>query len=98
MSVWKSPTPAGPWPSTDTTMTILVSDGVIPAVSASASIIHGTESVFARVEVDTLRPGGPARHAARFALIGPRAVVVAVLRDLRAAVDAAQPPEPGEQQ
>jgi hypothetical protein len=63
----------------------------MPAVTASASILQGDEGVFARIELDDV-PKHAARHAAYFALIGPRDAVVAVLR---AAVDAAavEPPE-----
>jgi hypothetical protein len=73
---------------------MLVNAGAMPSVTASASILQGGESVFARVELDDM-PKDRARHAAHFSLIGPRAAVVDVLRQLRAAVDAAQPPEPG---
>lgn len=76
--------------STDTALTVLVAPGRELTVTASASRIAGAESVFARIEVDTARPSGPERHAARFALIGPRSSVLDVLAQLAAAVDAAQ--------
>jgi hypothetical protein len=41
-----------------------------------------------------MRLGQPERHACHFVLIGSRASVLAVLDELRAAVDAAQPPDP----
>jgi hypothetical protein len=84
-------------PSTDATLTMLVGDGRRPIVEASANLIQGSESMFARVEVDTMRPGQPERHACHFVLIGSRPAVLAVLDELRAAVDAAQPPEPDQQ-
>jgi len=65
----------------------------MPAVTASASILQGDEGVFARIEVDDI-PKHAARHAAHFALIGPRDAVVAVLRELRAAVDALRSSHP----
>ena len=76
--------------STDAALTVLVDPGRELTVTASASTIQGSESVFARIEVDTMRPSEPERHAARFALIGPRAAVRDVLAQLVAAVDAAQ--------
>jgi hypothetical protein len=76
--------------STDAALTVLVAPGRELTVTASASIIQGAESVFARIEVDTMRPSQPERHAARFALIGPRSSVRALLAQLVAAVDAAQ--------
>jgi hypothetical protein len=76
--------------STDAALTMLVVPGRELTVTTSASIIQGAESVFARIEVDTMRPSQPERHAARFALIGPRAAVQGVLAQLAAAVDAAQ--------
>jgi hypothetical protein len=81
-------------PSTDATMTMLVGNGRMPIVEASANLIQGSESMFARVEVDTMRPGQPERHACHFVLIGSRASVLAVLDELRAAVDDAQPARP----
>jgi hypothetical protein len=92
VAIRKSPT--GDWPSSDATLTMLVNAGAMPAVTASASILQGGESVFARIELDDM-PKDRARHAAHFSLIGPRDTVLAVLRELRAAVDAAQvePPE-----
>jgi hypothetical protein len=75
--------------STDAALTVLVAPGRHLAVAASASILQGTESVFARVEVDT-GTSEPERHSARFALIGPRSSVRDVLAQLVAAVDAAQ--------
>ena len=92
MSIFKSTTPSRVWPSTDATMTMLVGDGREPAVTASASMLAGGESVFARVEVDDM-PKDRSRHAAHFALIGRRDAVLAVLEQLRTAVDQAQPPE-----
>jgi ribulose 1,5-bisphosphate carboxylase large subunit-like protein len=76
--------------STDAALTVLVAPGRELTVAASASRIAGTESVFARIEVDTMRPSASERHAARFALIGPRSSVLDVLAQLAAAVDAAQ--------
>jgi hypothetical protein len=76
--------------SSDAALTVLVAPGRELTVAASASIIQGAESVFARIEVDTMRPSEPERHAVRFALIGPRAAVQEVLAQLAAAVDAAQ--------
>lgn len=91
MAIPKSPTTE--WPSTDSTLTVLVDAGRMPAVTASASMLSGSESVFARVEVDDM-PKDRSRHSAHFALIGPRAAVLAALDQLRAAVDAARPSEP----
>jgi len=71
-------------------MHLLVGPATMPAVSASASIIRGSESVFARVEVDDM-PKDRARHAVRVAVIGLRVAVLALLDELRAAVDAARP-------
>lgn len=79
-------------PSTDASLTILVGDGRMPLVEASANLIQGQESMFARVAVDTMRPGQPERHAITFALIGTRASVLQVLDELRRAVAAAPPP------
>ena len=76
--------------STDAALTVLVAPGRELTVTASASIIQGSESVFARIEVDTMRPSESERHAARFALIGPRSSVRGALAQLVAAVDAAQ--------
>ena len=87
---------SGPWPSTDASITMLVRPGIAPRVTASAKILKGSESVFALVEVDTMRPGEPERHSAHFSLIGDRASVLDVIRQLRAAVDAAQPSAPEE--
>jgi hypothetical protein len=75
--------------STDVALTVLVAPGRELTVTASASRIAGSESVFARIEVDTGVKASE-RHAARFALIGPRSSVVDVLAQLVAAVDAAQ--------
>jgi hypothetical protein len=83
-------------PSTDTTMTMLVGDGRTPFVEASASIIRGSESMFARVEVDT-GLHGPERHACHFVLIGRRADVLGVLNQLRVAVVNAPVPIAGGQ-
>ena len=94
VAIRKSPT--GDWPSSDATLTMIVNAGAMPAVTASASTLQGGESVFARIELDDM-PKHAARHAAHFSLIGPRDAVVAVLRELRAAVDAAQAPEPEQQ-
>ena len=94
MAIRKSPT--SDWPSSDATLTMIVNAGAMPAVTASASTLQGGESVFARIELDDM-PKHAARHAAHFSLIGPRDAVVAVLRELRAAVDAAQAPEPEQQ-
>lgn len=71
--------------STDAALTVLVAPGRQLTVTASASTIQGAESVFARIEVDTMRPSEPERHVARFALIGPRATVLDVLGRLTAA-------------
>jgi hypothetical protein len=81
-------------PSTDATMTMLVGDGRTPIVEASASIIRGSESMFARVEVDT-GVHGPERHGAHFVLIGSRAAVLAVLDQLRTEVRTAPIPVAG---
>jgi hypothetical protein len=90
--MFKSPTPE--WSSTDATVTVLVGSGRMPAVSAAANLIQGTESVSARVDVDDM-PSGRARHSIHLALIGDRAAVLDVLGQLAAAVDAAQvEPEP----
>jgi hypothetical protein len=82
------------WPSTDVSMTMLVGDGRMPLVEASANLIQGAESMFAWVAVDTL-PGQPERHAITVALIGSRASVLRVLDELRDAVRSAPPPERG---
>jgi len=66
-----------------------------PIVEASASIIQGSESMFARVEVDT-GIHGRERHACHFVIIGRRADVLAVLDQLRHAVVAAPVPIAGE--
>jgi hypothetical protein len=76
--------------STDAALTMLVAPGRKLTVTASASTIGGAESIFARLEVDTMRASQPERHSARFALIGPRSSVRDVLAQLVAAVDAAQ--------
>jgi hypothetical protein len=83
-------------PSTDATMTMLVGNGRMPIVEASANLIQGSESMFARIEVDTMRPGQPERHACHFVLIGSRASVLAVLDQLRDAVHTAPAPIAGE--
>jgi hypothetical protein len=82
-------------PSTDATMTMLIGPDRMPITEASASIIRGGESMFARVEVDT-GVHGPERHAAHFVIIGRRADVLAVLDQLRHAVIAAPVPIAGE--
>jgi hypothetical protein len=89
MPIPQSPTTE--WPSTDATLTILVGPDRMPAVTASAAILVGTESVSARIEVDDA-PKHRSRHSAHFAMLGDRASVLAVLDQLRAAVVAAQPP------
>jgi hypothetical protein len=76
--------------STDVALTVLVAPGRELTMTASASRIVGSETVFARIEVDTMRASGSDRHVARFALIGPRSSVLDVLARLAAAVDAAQ--------
>jgi hypothetical protein len=53
--------------------------------------------VFGRVLVDDM-PKGDARHRVGVSLSGPRAIVLQVLDELRAAVVAAQPPEAGADQ
>jgi hypothetical protein len=85
--------PTPDWPSTNVDLTMLVNPGAMPRVTATASILQGAESVFVLVEVDDMPKDRP-RHAARFVLIGDRASMVAVLRQLRLAVDAAQPVTP----
>ena len=75
-------------------MHVLVDHDRMPAVSASAAIIRGSESVFARLEVDDM-PADRARHAIRFALSGRRADVLAVLEQLRTAVAATPVPVAG---
>lgn len=78
--------------STDAALTVLVAPGRELTVTASAARIAGSETVFARVEVDTARPpSGPERHTLRFAIIGPRASVQEVLDRLVEAVNAVQP-------
>jgi hypothetical protein len=84
-------------PTTGADVHVLVSAGHLPAVDATASIIQGAESVFGRLEVDDM-PKGDARHRVGISLSGPRAIVLQVLDQLRAAVIAAQPPEGGEGQ
>jgi hypothetical protein len=92
MAMFKSPT--ADWPSTDATMTVLVGAQRMPAVSAAANLIGGTESVSARLDIDDM-PSGRARHSIHLALIGERSAVLDVLGQLAAAVDAAQvEPEP----
>ena len=95
MAIPQSPTPE--WPSTDSTLTILVGPDRMPAITASAQLLLGTESVSARVEVDDA-PRHRSRHSCHLALLGDRASVLQVLDQLRAAVVAAQPPEAGEPQ
>jgi hypothetical protein len=79
-------------PSTNTDVSLLVAADSLPAVSASASMLAGSESVFARLDVDDMRPGQP-RHSVHLSLIGPRAAVLEAVDRLRAAVEAALPPE-----
>jgi hypothetical protein len=95
LAIPKSPTTERP--STDTTLTMLVDPSRMPAVTATASVVQGGESLFARVEAYDM-PKERSRHSAYFALIGPRVAVLAVLDQLRAAVHAAQsqPAESGE--
>jgi hypothetical protein len=76
-------------PSTDANVTMLVGRGRVPLLAASASMIQGGESVFARIEVDT-GVHGPERHAARFSMIGPRADLLEILGQLSGLVAAAQ--------
>jgi hypothetical protein len=83
--------PAIPAPSTEVVVTLLVGPGHMPTIEASASIIHGSESTFARIEADT-GVHGPERHAVRLVLIGRRAAVLEVLDELRRAVIAAPVP------
>ena len=90
MAIPKSPTPE--WPSTDVTLTMLVGPGRMPAVIANAWMLAGGERLFACIEIDDM-PKHRSRHAAHFALIGPRAAVLAVLDQLRTAVERARPPE-----
>jgi hypothetical protein len=87
--------PGQPWPSTDATLTLLVGPERMPLVEASASMIQGGESMFARVESDT-GVRGPERHACHFVLIGSRASVLAVLDELREQVRAAPVPIAGD--
>jgi hypothetical protein len=76
-------------PSTDANVTMLVGRGRVPILGATASMIQGGESVFARIETDT-GVRGPERHAARFSLIGPRADLLEILGQLAGLVTAAQ--------
>jgi hypothetical protein len=78
-------------------MSMLIGDGRMPAVAASASILAGGESLFARLEVDDMPSSDRPRHAVRFSLIGTRAAVRRVLAELLAAVDAAQVELPNQQ-
>jgi hypothetical protein len=71
---------------------MLVGPGRMPAVIANAWILAGRESLFARIEVDEM-PKDRSHHAAHFALIGPRTAVLAVLDQLRTAVERTRPPE-----
>lgn len=93
MAIGKRPTPD--WPSTDCGMVMLVRRDAIPVVSANASILQGSESVFVLIDADDL-PKDRARHHTHFSLIGSRDAVLDVIRQLRAAVDAAQPSAPEE--
>jgi hypothetical protein len=86
----KSPTTAAP--STEAIATLLLGPEHMPTVEASASMIRGSESMFARIEADT-GIHGRERHAVRLVLIGDRPSVLATLDQLRAAVIAARPPE-----
>jgi hypothetical protein len=95
MAIPKSPTTE--WPSTDSTLTMLVDASRMPAVTASASMLAGSESVFAHIEVDDM-PKDRARHSAHFALIGPRDVVLRVLASLVVSVQTAPVPIAGEDQ
>jgi hypothetical protein len=64
----------------------------MPYVTASAQMLVGSESLAARIEVDDA-PRHHSRHSSHFAMLGDRASVLAVLDQLRTAVDAARPPE-----
>jgi hypothetical protein len=83
--------PTSERPSTDSTLTMLVGPERMPITEASASVIQGRESMFARIEADT-GVKAPERHAAHFVLIGTRAAVLQVLDQLRHAVIAAPVP------
>jgi hypothetical protein len=78
-------------PTTEATMHVLVTRDSRPAISATASIVYGTESLFAHLEVDDM-PTDRARHACRLTISGRRVDVLGVLDQLRAAVVAAPVP------
>jgi hypothetical protein len=84
-------------PTTEATLHVLVDRDRMPAISATASIVQGSETMFARLEVDDM-PADRARHAVRFALSGRRVDVLRVLDQLRAAVIAAPVPLAGNEE
>jgi hypothetical protein len=68
-------------PTTSVDVHLLIDPGRMPAISAAASIIRGSESLFCRIEVDDMPPAttGQARHRLGVSISGPRQAVLDLL-------------------
>jgi hypothetical protein len=97
MSDQKSRTAAQPpAPGTAVTVHLLVGGGRMPVVSADLGQIVDQPVTYLRLQVDD-QERHHTRHVLDVSISGPPADVASLVAQLAAAVDAAQPPEGGEQ-
>jgi hypothetical protein len=85
-----------PAPGTAATVHLLIGDGRMPVISAEVHHVIDRPVAYLRVQVDDV-PRSGTRHTCDISISGPPADVAALVAQLAAAVDAAQPPEGGEE-